>query len=228
MISIVMPVYNMPADYISLAIDSVKFQTCSDWELVLVNDGSTDETLRILHPYQIRDSDRISVISKPNGGVASALNRGICAAVGNYILILSSDDAIDNTFLEKMLAILEVHPEVDIAGCDTQVFDASNETYYTQPLSFDTELSDNQMNYCSLMRRSVFDTVGLFDENMRGYEDWEFWIRCAKAGLKSIKLSEFLFLYRHKSGGGLYQECVNQHHAALLEYIRSKHPEVRY
>jgi len=170
----------------------------------------------------------VSVISKPNGGAASAQNRGIRAAIGEYVLILSSDDMIDPTFLEKTVGVLESNPDVDIAGCDTQVFDASHETYYTQPLSLDLQLCNNQMNYCSLVRRTVFDRVGLMDENMKGYEDWEFWIRCAKAGMKSVKIPEFLFYYRHKPSGGLLTKCVEQHHSRLLDYIRTKHPEVKY
>lgn len=226
MISIVMPVYNMPAVYIHEAILSVMSQTYSDWELLLVNDGSTDNTLAIIQEYQKATPDKITIISKKNGGVSSAQNRGIKCAIGEYILILSSDDKIDSTFLEKMLTILQENPDVDISGSDTQVFDASNETYYTQPLNLELQVRNNQMNYCSLLRREVFDKVGLFDENMRGYEDWEFWIRCAKAGLKSIKLPEFIFSYRNKTGGGLLTDCVTQHHEELLNYLRSKHSEM--
>lgn len=228
MISIIMPAYNMPWAYIDEAVESVVNQTYQDWELILVNDGSTDFTLGRLQHHQRAMPDKVSVIVQRNGGAASAQNRGIRAAIGEYVLILSSDDKIEPTFLEKMVGALETNPDVDIAGCDTQVFDASYETYYTQPLSLDLQLCNNQMNYCSLVRRTVFDRVGLIDENMRGYEDWEFWIRCAKAGMKSIKIPEFLFCYRHKPGGGLLMECVEQHHARLLAYIRTKHPEVRY
>jgi glycosyltransferase involved in cell wall biosynthesis len=228
MISIIMPVYNMPPAYIGEAVFSAANQTRPDWELILVNDGSTDDTLMCIQSYQRAAPNRISVISKDNGGVASAINRGVRAAIGEYVLVLSSDDKIEPTFLEKMVSVLEANPDTDIVGCDTQVFDASHETYYTQPLNLDLQLYNNQMNYCSLMRRTVFDRVGLFDENLRGYEDWEFWIRCAKAGMKSVHIPEFLFYYRHKADGGLLTECVEQHHACLLAYIRAKHPEVKY
>lgn len=228
MISIIMPAYNMPWAYIDEAVASVLDQTYQDWELILVNDGSTDFTLGRLQHHQRFAPTKVSVLAKSNGGAASAQNRGIRAAIGEYVLILSSDDMIDPTFLEKTVGVLEQNPDIDIAGCDTQVFDASHETYYTQPLSLDLQLCNNQMNYCSLVRRTVFDRVGLMDENMKGYEDWEFWIRCAKAGMKSVKIPEFLFYYRHKAHGGLLTECVQQHHAQLLAYIRAKHPEVRY
>ncbi len=98
MISVVVPVYNV-AKYLRRCIDSVLAQTCGDWELVCVNDGSTDGSLDILNEYAARDG-RIRIISKQNAGVSAARNDGIAAARGEYVLFLDSDDFIHPQTLE--------------------------------------------------------------------------------------------------------------------------------
>lgn len=112
--SVIVPVYNVEP-YIEACIDSVRGQTCSDWELILVNDGSTDGSGGICDAYASRD-DRIRVIHKDNGGQSSARNAGLSQARGSYVLFLDSDDYfLSDTFLQAV-------QEEALSGCDLVLY----------------------------------------------------------------------------------------------------------
>ena len=103
--SIIIPVYNVEL-YLNECLDSVLGQTCSDWEAICVNDGSTDGSLDILTEYASRES-RLKVITQPNGGLSSARNTGVNAAKGEYVLFLDSDDWLEENALEVLSTNLE-------------------------------------------------------------------------------------------------------------------------
>ena len=105
LISIIVPVYKV-ADLLPRCVDSVLAQTYSDWELILVDDGSPDNSGDICEDYAKRDS-RIHVIHKPNGGLSDARNAGIPTAKGRYLTFLDSDDWINERYLENLLQILD-------------------------------------------------------------------------------------------------------------------------
>lgn len=113
LVTIVIPAYNVE-EYIGKSIESVLEQTVSDWELIIVNDGSTDKTLSIIKNYAAMES-RIMVIDQPNGGVSVARNKGLDAASGQYISFLDADDFYDNQYIERMSSPLQ-------AGTATMTF----------------------------------------------------------------------------------------------------------
>ena len=114
-ISVVVPVYNV-RDYLRKNIDSILAQTFTDYELILVNDGSKDDSLSILREYEQKD-DRITVIDKPNGGLSDARNAGMAIATGKYIQFIDSDDFVEPELLEKCWRKLEE------TGADMVIFD---------------------------------------------------------------------------------------------------------
>ena len=114
-LSVVVPIYNV-AEYLPRCIESILNQTFTAYELILVNDGSTDDSLEICRSYQEQDY-RIKVIDKPNGGLSDARNAGIEAASGTYISFIDSDDFIEPRMLEKSLAALRA-TESDIVIFD--------------------------------------------------------------------------------------------------------------
>lgn len=114
-ISVVVPVYNV-RDYLRKNIDSILAQTFTDYELILVNDGSKDDSLSILREYEQKD-DRITVIDKPNGGLSDARNAGMAIATGKYIQFIDSDDFVEPQLLEKCWRKLEE------TGADMVIFD---------------------------------------------------------------------------------------------------------
>ncbi|MDO5120939.1 MAG: glycosyltransferase family 2 protein [Erysipelotrichaceae bacterium] len=114
-ISVVVPVYNV-RDYLRKNIESILAQTFTDYELILVNDGSKDDSLSILREYEQKD-DRITVIDKPNGGLSDARNAGMAIASGKYIQFIDSDDFVEPQLLEKCRRKLEE------TGADMVIFD---------------------------------------------------------------------------------------------------------
>ena len=181
------------------AIASVIAQTFSNWEIFIINDGSPDDTNRVAqHLINIYPKYRINLIEKPNGGVADARNIGIHAAHGRYILPLDADDKLHPQMLEKTVALLESDPNIDIVYTDLQQFGISNQLIRAADYDFSQLVRNNQLNYCSLYKREIWDTVGGYDPNICGYEDWDFWISCGKKGYIARRLPEPLFFYRVK------------------------------
>ena len=115
MISVIVPVYNA-SKYINDCIDSILNQTYKDFELILINDGSSDNSLNIIEKYKEQDN-RIKVFSQENKGVSYTRNRGIDIAKGNYLMFIDSDDWIEINALEKMLEIIEKY-NADVARCN--------------------------------------------------------------------------------------------------------------
>ncbi len=115
-ISVLIPVYNVEK-YLGACLDSVLKQTFQDFEVICINDGSTDHSLDVLNQYAQKDN-RIHIISQKNQGVSVARNRGISNARGEYITFLDSDDMIAPTFLEALITALEKNPSAQFAWCD--------------------------------------------------------------------------------------------------------------
>lgn len=199
LVSVVIPCYNQ-ACYLEEAVESVKRQTFRDWEMIIVNDGSPDDTAVVAERI-IASSDGcdIRVITTCNQGLAMARNAGIEKARGAYILCLDADDRIASTFLELTLGLLEQDRGIGIVYTDLQQFGGGSE--FIQAAEFDPNRLPvgNQLNCCSLFRREIWEVVGGFNPSMDiGYEDWEFWIACAEAGFIAQRIPEPLFEYRVK------------------------------
>ena len=112
-ISVIIPAYNVAA-YIGETLDSLLAQTYPDYEAVIVNDGSTDDTEQVIASYRASLGDRLVYVKQANGGLANARNAGLRVARGRYIALLDSDDLWAPEFLAKMLALLESDPTLDL------------------------------------------------------------------------------------------------------------------
>ena len=118
MFSVIMPVYN-GEKYISTAIDSVLAQTCGDWELIVVNDGSKDGTAKVLEAYA--DNPQIRIIHQPNGGVSVARNRAMQEATGDYFAFLDADDLWLPEHLATMQYLIHEYPQAGLYGSFAQI-----------------------------------------------------------------------------------------------------------
>ena len=173
-VSIVIPVYN-GANYLAEAIDSAVAQ--AEAEVLVVDDGSTDATPSIARSY----GDRIRYIPKPNGGVSSALNRGIAEMRGDYFCWLSHDDRYLPQKTARQLAFFDAHPEARIAACDFEIIDGGGSVVdvYRAPRSVvrsGFELLETWVFGCALMiHRSCFDVP--FNESNRTTQDLEMWMQ---------------------------------------------------
>ncbi|HKB09012.1 MAG TPA: glycosyltransferase [Vicinamibacterales bacterium] len=208
LVSIVTPAYNA-APYLAETTGSVLGQTFSDFEHLIVDDGSTDETLTEAHRLAATDG-RIHVVSTPNGGPATARNVALRAARGEFIALLDSDDLWRPHYLATQLDILASHPEVSIVTSNAMNL-GGGANYDGKPFwptvtglerltAFDLISREDSVCILSVMRRSVYDTIGGFNPEFSGNEDYEFWLRASLAGLRILRNHEPLAVYRRHSG----------------------------
>lgn len=212
-VSVVIPCYRQ-AHFLKDAINSVKCQTFKAWEIIVVNDGSPDNTTETANLLGVR------CIEKKNGGLSSARNAGIKAARGEFILPLDADDKIHPEFLEKTMAMMD---NCDIASTWLKTFGDRSNTWGSEFLHPGTSeiRSKNLINCCSLFRKSMWQKIGGYDEKMKdGYEDWDFWLSACEHGYKIQILPEYLFYYRKHSVSML--KDARSKHDQILDYMKTK------
>ena len=204
LVSVIMPAYRVAA-YIREAIESVIAQSYSDWELIVVDDGSPDESGAIAASYAAGDK-RIRVARQANSGLSSARNHGIRLARGEFIAILDSDDMWQPSFLAAQVAVLQHHPEVDIitgnawnlgSGRDGTLWHPCPDPR-PHPNLLEILRDEEAVFIMSVVRRRVFDAIGGFDETLRSNEDYHFWLRAALAGFRFMRNDRPLAYYRRR------------------------------
>ena len=186
-VSVIIPAYNA-AWCIAHAVDSVLAQTFRNFELIVVDDGSTDDTATVLATY----GTTLRVVNKPNGGLSSARNAGISAGRGRYVAFLDADDRWLPTKLERQCALMEAQPELVFCSTAAQLRSPDGESVGewacgtsslpTLAAIFATNAFVAGSGSAVLARREVFARVGSFDESLRSLEDIDMWMRLAAAG----------------------------------------------
>jgi hypothetical protein len=229
-VSVIIPCYQQ-AEFLGEAVASVVAQTWTDWEIVIVDDGSPDDTpetarrLVAQHP-----NHRIRLLSQPNGGVSAARNNGIAASRGRYILPLDADDMIGPKMLERTVALLEANRAVSIAYVDWQLMGETSAVLTAGPWDLASMCVVNRIPYCSLYRRGVWAATGGYNPNQRLWEDFDFWLACIEQGLHAGRVAEPLFLYRARPGTRtgdaqsrrpqLFRELARNHPALFTRRLR--------
>jgi teichuronic acid biosynthesis glycosyltransferase TuaG len=206
LVSIVMPAYNAK-EYIGSAIDSVLDQTYPFWELVIVDDGSTDQTFEYVHSNY--NDPRIILIRQQNKRLGGARNRAMESCSGKWIAFLDSDDLWERSKLGKQMTFLKQHQNVDVIFSTGYIFtgnDTNNlldyETvngFFDPATMYRMEYEGNYIPVLSVVaRKTLIDRIGRQEENrfFAGCEDWDYWIRMAKAGAVFYGHPEKLFYYR--------------------------------
>lgn len=199
MVSILIPAYNAEKT-IHRCLDSVLGQTISDMEIIVVNDGSKDATLQILHEYAAKDS-RIVIEDQPNSGVASARNAGLQKATGEFILYVDADDWVEPNMLERMLALAD---NADIVFCSNDTAEKPEDAKHTDTIEIENWDQERQllefmkhkrmtgMLWNKLIRRSI--TEGCRFNPKTGYgEDAEFLWQVLKKSQKMVVTNEILY-----------------------------------
>ncbi len=203
-VSVIVPSHDY-ARYLPDAIGSLTAQTLSDWECIVVDDGSTDGTSAML--ASLADEEpRLVRISQPRGGVSAARNVGLRQARGEFIQFLDADDLLHPAKIEMHVRALHADPEADIVYGPTAYFDDQTPTVLREwhsaerpprgrardagALMLSQLLMANQMTIeAPLIRKSVLERVGGFDERLDRMEDWDLWLRCAIAGARFVFVS---------------------------------------
>lgn len=185
-VSIIVPLYNK-APYITKALESVKTQTVTDWECIIVNDGSTDNSVEIVERLMIND-DRFRLINQKNAGVSAARNKGIAESKGEYVCFLDADDWWAPTFLEKMMRLVADYPEAGIYGCnyyyvyngvENRVLNYFGAGYINYAKMYLDQKKMPLWTGAVLIPRMVLRNVGLFNEKYKLNEDFDLWVRIA-------------------------------------------------
>lgn len=205
LVSVVMPAFNSEAT-IGESIKSVLKQSFQGWELIVVDDGSTDGTAEVVNSFS---DERIQLIIQVNSGVSSARNAAITRSSGQYIAFLDSDDIWHPEKLRKQLDFFKKHPEIGLLYTDKMCFYESLDNAFFCEYKIDVGIDDDYQrllthDYISTLtvmtRKDVLEHVGVFKSDLRCAEDWDLWIRIAKNFSVSV-IREPLAYYREHPGG---------------------------
>lgn len=223
-VSVVIPSYNYGI-FLNQSVASVLSQTFKNLEIIIVNDGSTDDSLSIARQLEADNPHIVRVIDQPNGGSSVARNSGIGASRGQYILPLDADDALLPWTVEALARALDYEPTAGIAYGDFICFDGTRSwVQQTGDLASPVLFRFNQLAYSSMFRREVWESIGGYRTNLSGYEDWDFWIACAERGWRGFKIDCFTLLYRAKPSGRQHEALQNDE--PLRRTIASNNPEL--
>ncbi len=223
LVSVVIPCYNQ-AEYLEEAVESVIRQTYANIEIIIVNDGSPDNTEEVSLALQQKYPLAINVVSQANSGPAAARNNGISQAHGEYILCLDADDILHPEMIRLCLdAMLE--NDADIVYIDLQCFGTSDVLAKKKAFSENHILYENLPPQSSLYKKEVWRKTHGYKQNMKeNYEDWEFWINAYKHNFKFYYLEETLMHYRVKE---VSRDTLGVPHDKLLRAkIVMNHPEL--
>lgn len=228
-VTIVIPCYNHGA-FLEEALVSISAQTFSDYEIIIVNDGSTDPaTNRLLDRLAV---EGLKVLKTANRGPAAARNLAISKAKGEYILPMDADDRIAPRYLELAVAAMDSSAEVCVV-CGRVAFFGERSGEWVQPdYAPERILLDNMIVATSLFRRKDWKRCGGFREDMRlGWEDWDFWLSLLANGGTVVRLDDVVFFYRIRSDSRdrnlgyslklfLMLKMISSHRAFYLKHWR--------
>jgi len=220
-VSVIIPCYNQ-GHFLEEAVDSVLCQTWQDFEIIVVNDGSTDLfTNQFLANYK---SEKTTVLITENQGLAAARNNGIRQAVGKYILPLDADDRIGPEYLERAVQILNNNPEVGIVYCKARLFGAVETEWNLPEYSLPEMLQDNLIFCTALFHRADWEMVGGYDSGMvYGWEDYDFWLSLIEQNRRVYQIPEQLFFYRVASDS-MVRSKEKWQKVAMFKRIFERHP----
>lgn len=226
MISIVVPVYNQAA-FVAETLASIVAQSFQDWECILVNDGSTDSSEAILLEFVAQDQ-RFSYHKKENGGLASARNFGIEKATKPFIFPLDSDDLITSDCLLEVSKTIDKNPEAAVIHFDTEFFGSKTGLNKLPDYTYKTLLIQNCFVACTVFNKAIWEKCGGYDENLKSFEDWDFWIRSLTANSVVVKIPKVLFHYRKHEKESLTNRFKNEpgYYYSLYDYIYAKNKAI--
>lgn len=187
LISVIVPAFNAAA-FLPDALNSLLRQTHRNLEVIVVNDGSTDDTAALLAAWCARDP-RVRAVHQQNRGLPAARNAGLSVARGDYIAFLDADDVVHPIKLEHQLAYLTAHPDADLVYSDYGTADAALQPLTEEVIGIKRLPLREVYTYTNvfpvmspLLRRTLVERVGGFDEQLRACEDWDYWVRCERVG----------------------------------------------
>ncbi len=227
LISVVIPCYNY-ADYLPEAVESVVNQTFQDFEIIIVNDGSTDNSKEVAENLiKQYPSHQIYLLDQPNSGQpAISRNNGIKRSRGKYIVPLDADDKLAPKGLELFYnALQSLADQPCVAHGTIQYFGTDNNFWHARRFKSHHLLRRGHVPSCSMFHRSVWELQGGYRLNVPGYEDWDFWIGALEIGAEFVPISEVVMYYRKTENDSLIDKAVLKHEWYVAKIIKN-HPHL--
>src|SRR5579862_5434278 len=221
-ISVIVPCYNL-GQYLAEAVDSVLAQTCQDFEVIVVDDGSTaSDTQQVIATFS---RPRTRVLRIPHAGLAAARNAGIAESRGDVLCALDADDRLEPSYFEKALAVLDRDPSVTFVSAWLRTFGDESWDWMPERCDLPTLLWEDTVLTAALVRREAVAAAGGYDTAMpvQGDEDWDLWLTLVEHGHRGVILPEILFNYRRRAGSMATVCWHGSGHVPLARYRVAKH-----
>lgn len=222
-VSVIVPCYNQ-GEFLQECLESVFASTYSDWECIIVNDGSFDNTETVAEVFVNKDG-RFKYIYQNNQGVSAARNNGILASHGDLILPLDGDDKISPYYMEKAIKVFENAPDTKLVYCLCEKFGRKKGLYKLPDYHYNSLIWGNLIFCSAFYKREDFDKTMGYNVNMKnGLEDWDFWLSLLDSAAKVYRINEVLFYYRSKADSRGHGSV--KHMDDLLIQVYKNHKEL--
>jgi glycosyltransferase involved in cell wall biosynthesis len=220
-VSVIVPCYNQGA-FLEECLQSVECQSYHDWECIIIDDGSTDDSGAIIENF-IKDRIRFKLIKQSNAGVSTARNNAIKASNGVFILPLDADDKLSPNYLEVCVNILEELPGISLVYGKVKKFGDNNGFWNLQPYCFEKLLEENMIHCSAMYLKTEWEKTGGYDAQLKvGLEDWEFWVNLLDKNSKVIYSKDCILHYRTKKKSRNNSFTERERHKIKV-YIGKKH-----
>lgn len=224
LVSIVIPAYNQ-AEYLDAAIESVLTQDYPRLECIVIDDGSTDDSLAVARRCEQRHPGRLTVLTQANAGQSATLNRGWALARGDVIGYLSSDDLLCPGAIAEIVAALERSPEASTAYCDYWLIDAQGKRLRVhQSAEFSPAIMRIELvqppGPGALFRRTVFERAGGWNTRLRQVPDFEYWLRAIDHG-PFVRVPKILAEFRIHEGSGSFRVMSPERADEIIGVMRA-------
>lgn len=221
LVSVIVPIYNA-ASYLQETLDSILASTYRPIEVVMVDDGSKDESLSVAQSY-CKLHPECRVIAQNNQGVSAARNTAIREAKGTYILPVDADDKIADTFIQKAVDVIEGSDNIRVVGCRCWMFGAVNKEWKLPQFSHALLARKNMIPATALYRKVDWEHCGGYCEEEIYREDWDFWISMMELGGTFYKINEVLFYYRISTNSR--RSLAKGRKRRIIDAINRRHPD---
>jgi len=221
LVSVIVPLYNA-APYIGEALESIVASTYRPLEVIVMNDGSTDNSLSVAQAFA-KDHPEVRVLTQPNAGASAARNHAIRESKGEYILPVDADNRIHPLYIEEAVNVLKTRPEVRVVSCRAEFFGARTGEWITPPFSYALLARKNMIDTCAMYRRTDWDKTLGYNEQCAAREDWDIWLSLFELGGEFVRLPDIRLFYRVREGSKRIQDRALKH--KLIEQINLRHPK---
>ena len=194
LVSVIIPCYNQ-GEFLEECLISVFASTYKHIEVIVINDGSKDNSLEII--TSLNTKYNFTLLDQVNSGPSIARNNGILVSKGNYILPLDADDKIGRSYIADAVIQLDTNYKTGIVYCKSEFFGEKDGEWKLPNYSFEQMLTQNLIFNCALFRRKDYDKTSGYNPNMKeGWEDWDFWLTLIELGIEVERIDEIGFYYR--------------------------------